>query len=52
MGQPFVYVDVRRAYDDISRRVPAERLYEGAPLLPAKAEHKGEGPRGPEEDGG
>ena len=51
-GQPFVYIDVRRAYDDISRRVPAERLYEGAPLLPAKAEHKGEGPRGPEEDGG
>jgi len=27
-GPPFVYVDVRRAYDDISRRVPAERLYE------------------------
>ncbi|MFP3320377.1 MAG: ATP-binding protein [Acidilobus sp.] len=27
-GQPFVYVDVRRAYDEVSRRVPAERLYE------------------------
>jgi len=27
-GHPFVYVDVRRAYDDVSRRVPAERLYE------------------------
>ena len=27
-GQPFVYVDVRRAYDEVSRRVSAERLYE------------------------
>jgi len=27
-GQPFVYVDDRRAYDDVSRRVSAERLYE------------------------
>jgi len=27
-GHPFVYVDVRRAYDEVSRRVPAERLYE------------------------
>lgn len=24
----FIFVDVRRAYDDVSRKVPAERLYE------------------------